>query len=198
MAPDANVLQVAAETFYTSITSRLTGVIIGNVLAGVFLKSVTDFIRFKLDESKRNKDLEERRKRFLNKGGEDEQRESNSMTNVLPNGIPADAWLKLVACIVIDFLGDASFALPGLGELEDVAWAPVSAYALRFLFGSNAVAGLDFAKEILPGTDFVPVATLAWALTYLFPNNPLGKALGLPDLTDSSSSASNPSSTNRK
>jgi hypothetical protein len=48
----------------------------------------------------------------------------------------------------------------GVGEVEDVIWAPLSSLALVYLFGSTSVAGLDFLKEILPFTDVLPVATL--------------------------------------
>lgn len=163
-AVNQGALDVAVSTFVTTFTSRITGVLIGNIVAGAALKIGTDFVRNKVDEfsDKKKEKVKELQK---------EQKQ---------NDIPGEAWLKLLACIVIDFIGDSSFALPGIGELEDVAWAPLSSYALRTLFGSNAIAGLDFAKEILPGTDFIPVATLAWALVYILPGNPLAKALGLP------------------
>jgi len=154
------------QAFFDTVASRVTGVIIGNVVAGAVLKIGADILRNKADE-KRNSE----RKRV------DEGELSGSTS------IPGEAWAKLLACIMIDFLGDASFAFPGIGEVEDLAWAPLSGLAVRALFGSNAIAGLDAVKEALPGTDFIPVATLAWALTYILPGNPVAAAIGLPDVS---------------
>ena len=36
-------------------------------------------------------------------------------------------WLKLLLCVAIDLAGDATFLLPGLGELGDLAFAPFEA-----------------------------------------------------------------------
>lgn len=93
--------------------------------------------------------------------------------------LPPEAWTKLVACLVIDGLGDSSFLLPGLGELSDVAYAPLSAWLLGQLFQSNAVSSIAFWEEALPITDALPTATLAWVLQHFFPNSFLSKRLGL-------------------
>lgn len=45
--------------------------------------------------------------------------------------ISGEAWLKLALCILIDLLGDVSYALPGVGEAEDAVWSPVSAFVLN-------------------------------------------------------------------
>jgi hypothetical protein len=89
-------------------------------------------------------------------------------------------WAKLPVCIVLDLAGDASQALPILGEFTDLAYAPAEAAALKLLFQSNAIAGFGFAEEILPFTDVIPTFTLAWSLQNLFGNTPLAKKL-LPD-----------------
>ena len=70
---------------------------------------------------------------------------------------------KLLLCILIDIVGTSSELLPVLGEVTDVAWAPVAALGLRSLFQSNTVFALEFAEEILPFTDVVPLATICWA-----------------------------------
>ena len=51
--------------------------------------------------------------------------------------LPLSTWAKLVACIGIDLLSDSSFLIPGVGEAEDIAWAPISAFLLKTLFDSN-------------------------------------------------------------
>ena len=78
--------------------------------------------------------------------------------------IMEDPSRKLLASLAIDFLGNMSFALPGLGELADVMWAPVSATLLSELYGEKSpnVKYIGLAEEILPFTDFIPTATLAW------------------------------------
>lgn len=72
--------------------------------------------------------------------------------------------LKLVICVVVDLIGMASYALPGLGEMIDVFWAPISAALVHSLFHMNAMTAVAFAEELLPFTDFVPSACIAWAL----------------------------------
>lgn len=67
---------------------------------------------------------------------------------------------KLLLCIAIDVIGSASELVPVLGEVTDVVWAPIAGLALRSLFGSNIVFALEFAEEILPFTDIIPLATL--------------------------------------
>ncbi|MBA2328825.1 MAG: hypothetical protein H0V91_04320, partial [Flavisolibacter sp.] len=49
---------------------------------------------------------------------------SKSHTPVLvqPKPLPS-----LVACLLMDFLGFATFGIPFIGEFLDVLWAPVSA-----------------------------------------------------------------------
>ena len=149
-------------TFLQATTSRVTAIIIGNILAGAFVKYATDFFR---NGVKKKTKIKVESDRVDADSGEAD--------------LGTAAWFKLAACIAIDLLGDASYALPGIGELEDAAWAPMSSYALKVLFGSNSLAGLDFVKELLPGTDILPVATLAWVFTYLLPQNPISESLGL-------------------
>lgn len=73
-----------------------------------------------------------------------------------------DPGLKFLVCILIDFVGVASFAAPGLGEATDVGWAPISALIVNYLFGNGIFTALAFVEEISPGLDFIPTATLAW------------------------------------
>ena len=47
------------------------------------------------------------------------------------------------------------------------------------MFGSNVITTIDFAKEILPFTDFIPVATLSWVLKFVYPESPLTNLLGI-------------------
>ncbi|GMF14552.1 unnamed protein product [Phytophthora lilii] len=71
---------------------------------------------------------------------------------------------KLVASLAIDFLGNATFVVPGLGEMADVLWAPMSAKMVDTLYKESSPHAkyVAFIEEVLPFTDFIPTATLAW------------------------------------
>lgn len=84
--------------------------------------------------------------------------------NKTQKAIPA-----LPLCILLDFIGYASFSIPVLGEFTDLVWAPVSAVIFYRLFGGKMGVfggGLSFLEELLPFTDFIPTFTLAWAFRY--------------------------------
>mmetsp|Transcript_14413 Transcript_14413/g.45432 ORF Transcript_14413/g.45432 Transcript_14413/m.45432 type:complete len:169 (+) Transcript_14413:3-509(+) len=94
------------------------------------------------------------------------------VTLVAPGGGPPsqvvklDPGVKLLLCLVIDFIGMASFAAPGVGEAADLGWAPVSALLVNYLFGNGVFTSLALVEELLPGFDVIPTATIAWAIEY--------------------------------
>jgi len=72
---------------------------------------------------------------------------------------------SLLICIVMDIIGYATYAIPVLGEVGDLFWAPVSAFIFYKLFGGwrGAVGGIfNFLEELSPGLDFIPSFTLMW------------------------------------
>ena len=69
--------------------------------------------------------------------------------------------------VVIDFIGYFNYVVPFLGEISDLAWAPMSAAAIYHLYGSAGAAGFGFVEELLPFTDFIPTATICWISRYL-------------------------------
>lgn len=71
-------------------------------------------------------------------------------------------WIKLGICVMLDLIGSGGLGFPLLGDLLDVFTAPVSALMLHALFASNAVTVAGLTEELLPGTDGIPSATLAW------------------------------------
>ena len=75
-------------------------------------------------------------------------------------------WAILLLAVVIDAVGCTSYLLPGIGEAEDAAWAPISAVLVQALYGSWTLTAIDFAKEALPFTDALPMATVGWFLNY--------------------------------
>jgi hypothetical protein len=74
----------------------------------------------------------------------------------------SDRWVKLLVCVMIDLVGSGSLAVPLLGDLMDVVTAPVTAVLLQAIFGNGWITAAGLAEEILPGTDGIPTATLAW------------------------------------
>jgi hypothetical protein len=69
---------------------------------------------------------------------------------------------SLVFCLVMDLIGYATYAIPVLGELGDIIWAPLSAIIFYKTFGSWKGSLFNFTEEILPGFDFMPSFTLMW------------------------------------
>jgi len=69
--------------------------------------------------------------------------------------------------MTVDALGASTYLLPGIGEAFDAVWAPFQASFLYYMFGGLQLAAIGFFEEILPGTDFVPSATLGWLSEYV-------------------------------
>lgn len=159
------------ETFFVSLESRVIGAIVGNILAGFVFKWMIDFVS-NLAKSKAKsikEDFDDNIASFM----------PPSKSEYIPPRITKEAWAKLLVCILIDAVSDSSFILPGIGEVEDVAWAPISALLMKNLFDSNSVASIEFVKEILPFTDIIPLACSVWLLENVFTISPLTKLLQL-------------------
>lgn len=65
-----------------------------------------------------------------------------------------------------DFLGVLTYIIPVLGESFDIVWAPISAGLLSQMYGMTPLVAVGFLEEILPGTDFIPTATIGWIAQY--------------------------------
>lgn len=79
---------------------------------------------------------------------------------------------RLITSVVLDALGMFTYALPLLGELGDIIYAPFYGLAILIMYRKrivSAVAGgfVGFMEEILPGTDFFPTATVMWFYTFV-------------------------------
>lgn len=72
---------------------------------------------------------------------------------------------SLGTCLMMDFIGMASYFVPIFGETADIAWAFISAYCFYSWFHSSAGTIGAFVEEVLPFTDIVPSFTLGYALT---------------------------------
>ena len=77
-------------------------------------------------------------------------------------------YFKLIAAIVIDVVGIVTYFIPAIAESGDWVWAPISGVLILLLFPNHkkmAIAGV--LEEILPFTDIMPTALLAWRLDYM-------------------------------
>lgn len=91
------------------------------------------------------------------------QENTSKLPEVLDSSDPVQRrWVKLGMCIVIDLIGSGQLPIPLLADALDVIWAPISALCLHALFANPLVTAGGFAEEILPGTDGIPTASLAW------------------------------------
>ncbi|MFL0168899.1 hypothetical protein [Tenacibaculum maritimum] len=78
---------------------------------------------------------------------------------------------KLVLSLLFDVIGYVSFIIPGVGELLDIIWAPISAYLMMRMYdGKKGKIGavLNFIEEAMPGIDVLPTFTLMWCHSYIF------------------------------
>lgn len=73
-----------------------------------------------------------------------------------------DRWVKLAVCVLIDLVGSGSLAVPFVGDVLDVATAPATALLLQGIFRNPMITAAGLAEELLPGTDGIPTATMAW------------------------------------
>lgn len=173
---------MSVDSFFFGLSSRIIGLLFGNILAGLVFKIIIDKVE-EIFRSKRDEAASQSADSFNNNNNDNIS--STTKDIVSPNriaSVPAislSAWAKLLICIGIDLVSDSSFLLPGVGEAEDVAWAPLSAFLLKNLFDSNIIGGIEFAKEILPFTDIIPLATSVWLLENVFSDTRLAKILGV-------------------
>merc|ERR1719322_998515 len=70
----------------------------------------------------------------------------------------------LYVCLAVDFIGFSSYLLIFVGELLDVFWAPVFVMFMHYMFSSKLMSSIGFFEELLPFTDVLPTATIAWGL----------------------------------
>jgi hypothetical protein len=77
---------------------------------------------------------------------------------------------KLFYSIVFDLVGMISYAIPGIGELTDIIWAPIAGYLMSKIYPGKTGkrAGIiTTIEELIPGLDIIPTFTLTWIYTYL-------------------------------
>ncbi len=79
---------------------------------------------------------------------------------------------KLIAAVIIDLIGLTTYLLPGAAEGGDLVWGPISGFLIYMLFPNRKRMAIGGAiEEMLPFTDFIPTAYLAWRLDYVKDKN---------------------------
>jgi len=78
--------------------------------------------------------------------------------------LPTSTNGKLVASLIIDFIGSSSYFLLGLGEVADITWAPIQYVCVAAMYDPvmPSLKYISFIEEILPFTDVFPSATVGW------------------------------------
>jgi hypothetical protein len=98
-------------------------------------------------------------------------------------------WL-LIACIIVDLIGMASYLILILGEVIDMWWAPLCGFFLQYMFGSMLITSFGAIEEILPLTDIIPTATICWCITNVDALSGVQKVLGIQKHPAASSKSS--------
>ena len=83
----------------------------------------------------------------------------NSKYKLLRNGIAFDA------------IGMLSMAIPVVGPVLDVLWAPFAAKKMSEMYEGKEgkiASVIVFIEEILPITDVIPTFTLMWLYTFVW------------------------------
>ena len=77
---------------------------------------------------------------------------------------PKGKWERLAVSLVLDVIGSSSYLVPVLGEFTDLAWAPVFAVCVAAMYSESSpyMHYVGLVEELLPFTDIIPTATLAW------------------------------------
>ena len=157
---------VVSNNFWSTLASKLPYLIAAEVLAAIAFVAIASVVA-------------SQSKFIVNKATtNNSQKKGNQFYRANdPPPQPLD-FTKLLLCIVIDIIGSSNEAIPLVGELVDIIYAPIAALLLRQLFnGSNIVALLEFTEEILPFTDILPLATICWVVESFFCEGNLARIL---------------------
>ena len=168
---------VVSQTFWNGLTSRMISFALGNVFAIVAFSTFTSVAAPNI-----RKAGEWVSQKF---SSNDDSKVQLQRASERPRerqfyNLPPPDFSKLLICVAIDIIGSSNELVPVAGEIVDVIWAPLAATLLRSLFGgSNVILILEFAEEILPFTDVLPLATICWVVDTFLVDSELAKLLQL-------------------
>lgn len=76
----------------------------------------------------------------------------------------------LILSVILDLIGMGTYFIPFLGEMFDMAWAPIAGMALYVMYGGfvGVFGGVFvFLEELLPFTDAIPGFLIMWTLKFV-------------------------------
>ncbi|KAL9188759.1 hypothetical protein ACHAXT_007137 [Thalassiosira profunda] len=151
---------VVSNSYWSALASKLPQLLLAQLIASIAFVAIASFA------AAQGKFLIDVASDATNNDKRDKRNKSTFRRLDEPPQPPLD-FAKLFLCVCIDILGSANEAIPLVGELVDVVYAPIAALLLRQLFaGSNIVFLLEFTEEILPFTDILPLATICHFLAW--------------------------------
>ena len=73
--------------------------------------------------------------------------------------------------LIYDAVGMLTMAIPMVGPVLDILWAPYAAKKMSEMYDGTEgriASIIVFIEEILPMTDFIPTFTLMWLYTFVW------------------------------
>jgi len=176
---------VVSNVFWAALQAKFISLLIGQFIASIVFASLSSFIVSTIAKvfgsfisSQPPVGSNPGKKEPFRTGSSNRQvassMEESQITFTVPRNIDLS---KLFISLIIDIIGTSSELIPIVGEISDVAWAPLAGYILKSLYGSDVVLILEVVEEILPFTDFLPLATICWSIETFAPKSDIAKAL---------------------
>ena len=83
--------------------------------------------------------------------------------------LPTTMWPKVMVSLLIDLIGSSSYLLPLVGEVFDLAWAPIQTILIMAMYDPTSpnLKYVSFFEELLPFTDIVPSATIGFLAEFV-------------------------------
>lgn len=73
--------------------------------------------------------------------------------------------------LFLDAIGMVTMAIPFIGSILDILWAPYAAKKMSEMYkgkDGKVASVIVFIEEIIPMTDFIPTFTLMWLYTFVW------------------------------
>lgn len=141
---------VVSGAFWATVRAKVLSAIIGNIIGGIFVTvagtALASFGMGKLPELLEG----------IGGGGgtqsagkkKERVRQPPPSPPRMPSFFTASSAATLAISVALDLLGDASYAVPFIGDASDIAFGPISGIILYKLYGSNLLAALGIIEEV--------------------------------------------------
>lgn len=169
---------IVSQSFWRGLQSQIFSALLGQILAAIVFSLVASFFASQLS-GVRDFVMDQFRSATNNSKNDKTFIKATDLSSSSYDR-PAPDYGKLLICLAIDIVGSSSELIPIFGELSDFITAPIAATVLQNLFGSNRILFvLELTEEILPFTDIIPLATLAWVVDTYFGESDVAQLLNL-------------------